>query len=112
MKKYVRFVQRAFPASDSGGEVYINGICVGEWRYTFNRDRVNYHRPGLRENISRVTMADCAKQLVESGWFDADYDYYEGSFHYSYDVKKGFDYIEEWNKCFPECAEFLFIIEK
>lgn len=112
MKHYVRFVERQFPAKANAAEVYINDVCVGEWHWTFNRDKVYYELPTTgRFSIMRTTMADCAKQLVKSGMFNRDYDYWDGACHYYFDTKDGYKHIEEYNRCFPEVAEYLIIID-
>lgn len=111
--KYVRFIERFYPATSyhGSGEVYVNDKCVGKWSWDAARKTVNYEHPCCHHDYLNGSMSELATKIVNSGWFDSKYDYYKGAFHYYFDPDEGYKHIENYERCFPLYAEYLITVE-
>ena len=111
--KYVRFIERFYPATGyhDSGEVYVNDKCVGEWVRGGDGDTIIFEHPCCHHDRLEGNMKDLAEKIVRSGWFELEYDYYKGAFHYYFDPNEGYKHIEDYERFFPLYAEYLITVE-
>ena len=95
-----------------GGEVMMDGICVGEWNgYLKN---ILFKGGDDCEHYSQKhfdTLEECAKWIVGCGRYDHDYREYNGAFCYYFDTKKGYDHISNYLRHFPLIEKYTIEIE-
>lgn len=95
-----------------GGEVLLDGICVGEWNGYLDNIRFeggddSEHYGSIRFN----TLEECASWIVGCGRYDHDYDFHKGAMHYYFNTKTGYKHLEDYDKCFPLIEKFTITIE-
>ena len=85
-----------------GGEVLMDGVCVGEWNGILNNilfkggdDSEHYGDKHFE------SLEECAKWLIGCGRYDHDYERHDGAFEYYFDTKRGYDHIVNYLRTFP-----------
>ncbi len=114
MKTIEFFKRRGYnPAYETiGGEVMLNGICVGQWNGYL--DNISFKGGDDSEHYSSrhfKSLDDCAKWIVESDRFDHNYEEWSGAFHYYFDTKTGYNHIANYLRTFPLIERYTITIE-
>lgn len=114
MKTIEFFKRKGYnPAVDTiGGEVMMDGICVGEWNGRINY--VLFKGGDDSEHYGQKhfdSLEECAKWLVECGRYDSDYEEYSGAFRYYFNTKTGYDHISNYLKHFPLIKKYTIKVE-
>ena len=94
-----------------GGEVLMDGICVGEWQWNWPRTRIIFMYGYCCDTEIFKSFEDAAKHIVNCGRFDHDYDIWNGAYHRYFDTKKGYDHIANYYRCFPLVEKYTITYE-
>ena len=97
-----------------GGEVMMDGICVGEWDWNFSRDTILFKSGDDSEHYGCKcfdSFEKAAKWIVESGRYENDHDVHNGALHYYFNTKTGYDHISNYLRDFPLIEKYTIEIE-
>ena len=97
-----------------GGEVIMDGICVGEWIWNWPRTKILFKAGSDHGHCAHKqfdTFEDAAKWIAECVWFKNDHDYWDGAAHYYFDTKTGYDHISNYLRWFPLVKKYTVTIE-
>lgn len=97
-----------------GGEVMMDGICVGNFRWTFHRDGILFDIGDDSTHYSAMifrSFEECAKRIAECNKFTEDHDKWDGAMHLYFDTKKGYEHISNHLRCFPLVKKYTVTIE-
>lgn len=95
-----------------GGEVLLDGICVGKWNG--HLENIRFEGGDDSEHYSSKffnTLEECAKWIVECGRYDHDYERYSGAMRYYFNTKTGYDHIANYERTFPLIKKYIIKIE-
>ena len=95
-----------------GGEVMMDGICVGEWNGY--EKYVLFEGGDDSEHYSSKhfdTLDECAKWIVECGRYDHNYERHDGALCYYFNTKTGYDHIANYLRHFPLIEKYIIEIE-
>ena len=95
-----------------GGEIMVDGKCVGEWNGYLNHilfkggdDSEHYGSKHFE------SLEECAKWIVSCGRYDHDYTEWSGAFRYYFNTKTGYDHISNYLRCFPLIEKFTITVK-
>ena len=94
-----------------GGEVMMDGICVGEFSWNWPRTKIifKYGDDCTRHKLFD-SFEDAAKHIVSCGKFDHDYDGWDGAYHHYFNTKRGYERISNHLWCFPLVKKYTVTI--
>ena len=114
MKKIEFFKRKGYNLAYEtiGGEVLMDGICVGEWNGDL--DNILFHGG---DDITHYgdkhfnTLDECAKWICGCGRYDNDYKIWKGALYFFFNTKTGYDHLANYLQSFPLIEKYTIEVE-
>lgn len=97
-----------------GGEVMMDGICVGSFRWTFHRDHILFSIGDDSTHYSAMmfnSFEELAERIANCNKFSEDHDKWDGAMHLYFDTKTGYDHISNYLRQFPLVKKYTVTVD-